>query len=232
MADPQTHTPQVPGDSLAQHRELRDAREQLGATREILVALGRSSASPDEILDVVVDRAARLCDADAGLLNLREGDVFVLSRTSGEIPAAFLAYQRAHPVTLSRSSVVGRVALERRTQQIPDVLSDREYGRGDLQRIAGYRTLLSAPMILQDEVVGVLSVWRTDVAPFDDRELALLEEFAVHGAIVLRQFGLTRSLELRTDELAGKVAQLEARTGPAGESRVRVPGPGGAYSKQ
>ena len=65
-------------------------------------------------------------------------------------------------------------------------------------------------MLLQDEVVGVLSMWRTDVAPFDDRERELLEEFAVQGAIVLRQVDLMRALESRGGELADKVAQLEA----------------------
>ena len=106
--------------------------------------------------------------------------------------------------------MVGRVAEDRRTQQIPDVLSDADYGRQDLQRLAGYRTLLSAPMILEDEVVGVLSVWRIDVAPFDDREREVLEEFAAEGAIVLRQVDLMQDLELRGAELASKVAQLEA----------------------
>ncbi len=90
------------------------------------------------------------------------------------------------------------------------MLKDADYGRLDLQRSTGFRTLLSTPMILQDEVVGVLSMWRTDVAPFDDRERELLEEFAVQGAIVLRQVDLMRALESRGAELANKVAQLEA----------------------
>ncbi len=81
------------------------------------------------------------------------------------------------------------------------MLEDAEYGRPDLQRLAGFRTLLSTPMILQDEVVGVLSLWRTDVAPFNVRERELLEEFAVEGAIVLRQVELMRALETKTNEL-------------------------------
>jgi signal transduction histidine kinase len=107
-------------------------------------------------------------------------------------------------------STVGRSAEDRRTHQIPDVLEDAEYGRDDLQRRAGFRTLLSTPMILEDEVVGVLSLWRTEVAPFSDRERELLEEFAVEGAIVLRQLQLVKALESRGTELATKVAHLEA----------------------
>ena len=117
---------------------------------------------------------------------------------------------REHPVERSRASIVGRVAEDRRTQQITDVLGDPEYGRQDLQRLAGFRTLLAAPMLLGDEVVGVLTMWRTAVAPFSERDTRLLDDFAAQAAIALRQVDLMRSLELRGAELASKVEQLEA----------------------
>ena len=216
MVEPRGATSNSPGDPLGQGRELRDAREQLGATREILVALGRSGADPGAILDTVVERAARLCGAQVGQLYLREGDVFRLSRVSGKMPEAFRRYLEDHPVALNRLSSVGRAALDRRTHQIADVLNDPDYGRQDLQRLGGYRTLLSAPMILDDEVVGVLSMWRTELAPFDDREVELLEAFAVQGAIVLRQVDLVHALESRRAELASKV---DAARGAAGGRR-------------
>jgi signal transduction histidine kinase/CheY-like chemotaxis protein len=97
-----------------------------------------------------------------------------------------------------------------RTHQIRDVLNDAEYGRKDLQDLAGFRTTLATPMIVQDELVGVLSMWRTDVKPFDARERELLEEFAVQGAIALRQRDLMLALDSRGNELEGKVAQLVA----------------------
>ena len=108
--------------------------------------------------------------------------------------------------------------------QIPDVLDDADYGRLDLQRLTGFRTLLSTPMILQDEVVGVLSMWRTDVAPFDDRERKLLEEFAVQGAIVLRQVDLMRALESRGIRAVGqgRATRSPARSGRSGRLE---PGP-------
>ena len=90
------------------------------------------------------------------------------------------------------------------------MLGDPEYGRQDLQRLAGYRTLLAAPMLLDDEVVGVLSMWRTAVAPFNERDIELLDDFAAQAAIALRQVELMRSLEARGAELASKVEQLEA----------------------
>ena len=110
----------------------------------------------------------------------------------------------AHPIARNRSSTVGRAAEDRRTVQIADVLADADYGRLDLQRLTGFRTLMSTPMMLQDEVVGVLAMWRTDVAPFDDRERRVLEEFAVQGAIVLHQVDLMRALESRGRRAVGQ----------------------------
>ena len=191
-------------------RELRDAREQLAASREILAALGRHAFDPGAVLDTVLEYAARLCGAAASQLFLRDGDVFRLSRVSDETPEEYRRYLVAHPIARTRSSTVGRAAEDKCTVQIPDVLADADYGRLDLQRLTGFRTLLSTPMILQDEVVGVLAMWRTDVAPFDEHERQVLEEFAVQGAIVLRQVDLMRDLEVRGIELSDKVEQLEA----------------------
>ncbi len=196
--------------SFRQHQELRDARHQSAASREILAALGRSAANPGDVLDTIVEYAARLCGAQAAMLFLLDGEVFRLSRESGEATKEYSAHLRANPIARNRSSTVGRAAVDKHTHQIADVLEDADYQRLDLQRLAGFRTLLATPMILEDEVVGVLSVWRTRVAPFDARERELLEEFAAEGAIVLRQVALMRALESRGTELTGKVAQLEA----------------------
>jgi transcriptional regulator with GAF, ATPase, and Fis domain len=195
---------------IARDRELQDAREQLAASREILAALGRDVVDPGAVMETVLEYAARLCGAAAAQLFLLDGDVFRISWVAGETPEEYREHLLEHPIARNRRSTVGRAAEDKRTHQIPDVLADADYGRLDLQRLTGFRTLLSTPMILQDDVVGVLSMWRTDVAPFDDRERALLEEFAVQGAIVLRQVDLMRALESRGDELSDKVAQLEA----------------------
>jgi signal transduction histidine kinase len=203
VAERSERTTRVSRASTELNQQLRDAREQSAASREILAALGRAGADPGDILDTVLEHAARLCRAQAATLYVPEGDAFRLSRDTGKIPEEFRRYLLDHPLARNRSSTVGRAAEEMRTIQIPDVFNDAEYGRQDLQSLAGYRTLLSTPMILQNEVVGVLSMWRTKVAPFNKRECELLEEFAVQGAIVMRQDALRRAL-------ASKVAQLEA----------------------
>ncbi|WP_230208054.1 GAF domain-containing protein [Microlunatus sp. Gsoil 973] len=196
-------------ESLHQ-RDLDDALERSLASRDILLAFGRQGDRADLILDTIVERAARLCHADASLLFLLENDVFRLSRVSGEVTEAYVRRVSDHPNQVARASVMGRAALDRRTQRIDDVLLDPEYGRQDLQERGGFRTLLESPMLYGDEVVGVLLMWRTKVDPFSDRDVWLLEDFAAQAAIALRQAELTTSLEARTAELASKVKQLEA----------------------
>ncbi len=205
-------TKQTPADEAgdsARDRELSDAREQAVATEEILLALARAAADPAEILDKIVDRATRLSRADAGMIFLRQGEVFQLSRSSEATPEAYRRWVVDHPVERGRTSLVGRVVDDMRTQQLADVLGDAEYGRQDLQRLAGYRTLLAAPMMLGDEVVGALSMWRNAVAPFSDHEMRMLDDFAAQAAVALRQVELMRSLESRGADLATKVQQVE-----------------------
>jgi len=194
-------TTRVSRASSELNRQLRDAREQAAASREILAALGRAGADPGDILDTNLEHATRLCRAQAATLYIPNGDAFLLSRDSGKIPDEFRRQVLDQPLARNRSSTVGRAAEEMRTIQIADALNDAEYGRSDLQSLAGFRTLLSTPMILQNEVVGVLSMWRTNVAPFNTRECELLEEFAVQGAIVMRQDALRRALATKVEQL-------------------------------
>lgn len=193
----------------ATDRLLLDVQQQAAATREILEALGRAGTDPSGVLDTIIDRAVHLCRAQVAQLYLLDGDIFRLSRISGDAPADFIRYVEEHPMGRSRDSLLGRVAQDRSTQQIGDVLADPDYGRYDLQSLAGFRTLMSAPMLLHDEVIGILSVWRTEAQPFDPGEVDVLSTFAVQAAIVLRQVELVAALEARGGELAAKVTQLE-----------------------
>jgi signal transduction histidine kinase/ActR/RegA family two-component response regulator len=201
----------------AEERRLTNAREQSVASHEILVALGRAGSDPGQILDTIVERALQLCRARVAQLNLLKDGSFWLSRITGDVSEEFRLAIERRPNGVDRSSLVGRVALTRRAEQILDVLDDPEYGRQDLQRLGGYRTLFAAPMMLDDTVVGVLLVWRNQVDPFDPQEQEVLSSFAVQGAIVLRQVQLRQALETRTAELALKVEQLEA-LGAVGEA--------------
>ncbi len=189
--------------------DLSKAREQLRATNEVLTALGRSASDPEAVLGTIVSSVRDLCRADISQLQLLDGDRFRLASASHEIPG-YEAWVSEHPVLLDRDTMLGRVALDRRTQQITDVLADPEYGRPELQRIIGHRTTLGAPMLLDGKVVGVLLLMRYRVDPFDDRSCELLTTFAIQAAVAIHQVQLVSALEERTAQFARKVEQLEA----------------------
>ena len=197
-------------------RDLDDAREGIVATDEVLTAMGRSASDLDLVLGTIVDSARRLCRADGVQLHLLDGPVYRLARSSG-LSTHFVEHLTEHPISRNHDSLVGRVGLDRRTTQIPDVLADPGYLHQESQRIAGYRTIMGAPMLLDDDVVGVLTVWRTEIDPFDDRAIRLLTAFAAAAAIAVRNMDLVRALEARSAELARKVDQLEA-LGQVGEA--------------
>jgi signal transduction histidine kinase/DNA-binding response OmpR family regulator len=211
---------QMPEDGRL-HPDLAAAKEHLAATNEVLTALGRSASDLDAMLNTVVRSARRLCRADVAQIHLVDGEVYRLADSTG-LSDEFLAHMYDHPVGFDRQTLIGRVGLDRRAQQIVDVLADSGYGRLDAQRIAGYRTIMGAPMLLDGEVVGVLSVWRTKVDPFDDKATTLLTAFAAQSAIATRNVYLVRALEARGVELARKVEQLEAlrRVGEAVSSSL------------
>src|SRR5215212_7807981 len=190
-------------------RDHGDVLEQLIAADAVLVALGRSSSDADAVLGIVAESARRLCRCQGVTIYLLHGEEFELAAAVGLSPE-FRSYVAEHPLRRDRETMAGRAALDRRIEQVPDVLTDPSYGRRDVQEIAGYRTLIAAPLLLDDEVVGAISLWRTKVEPFDERATAMLQTFAAQAAAVVRNLHLVRELEGRQRELARKVEQLQA----------------------
>jgi signal transduction histidine kinase/DNA-binding response OmpR family regulator len=161
------------------------------------------------MLETLVASAKALCAADVGQIYLVDGRQFRLARTSG-VSQDYIAFMEQHPIQLDRGSLIGRTALGRVVEQIADVLADAEYARPEAQRLAGFRTIIGAPMLAGDDLVGVLSVWRTEVEPFDEMEASVLASFAAQAASAVRNAELMTTLRSRTAELAQKVDQLEA----------------------
>ena len=189
--------------------ELAEVREQLAATSEILAVIGRSASDLEGVLETVLESARKLCGADAGQVFLVDRDRYRFAYGSG-MTAEYQEFIAHTPVLLDRGTLVGRIGLDRRAAQITDVLADPDYAWTDEQRVAGFRTVMGVPMLLDGEVVGVLSVSRTQVHPFSDRAVEVLTVFAAQAALAVRTVDLVRTLESRTDELDRKVTQLEA----------------------
>ena len=157
-------------------------RAQLAAIVEVLSVLAGSASSQEEVFDTVLNNARRLCGADVAQIHLLIDGALRLGRAVG-INQEYVTFSESHPTAVDRESLVGRVTVDRTTQQITDVLADPSYRLRENQRLAGFRTIMGAPMLIGDDVVGVLSVWRTEVEPFDARIALVLGTFANQAAL-------------------------------------------------
>jgi adenylate cyclase len=157
----------------------------------------------------VIDRAVRLCHADNGNIARHDGDVFrVVAFTRFGPEYERLVRDRVY--VPERGSVIGRVLIERRIVQIPDVLDDPEYELTDLQRIGGYRSIMAVPMLRDGEAIGAIAIGRTEVRPFSDAEVRLLETFADHVTVAIENVRLFRIVERQRTELARFAPQAAA----------------------
>ena len=109
-----------------------------------------------------------------------------------------------------RESVVGRTALEGHPVQIDDVLADPEYTQRESQRLARFRTLLGVPLLREDVPIGVITMQRTEVRPFTDKQIELVATFADQAVIAIENVRLFDEVQSRSRELSQSVEELRA----------------------
>src|SRR5262249_3460875 len=138
----------------------------------------------EPVFDTVVRNAVTLCRADAGHIWRLDGDAYRLACSVGGSDA-YNEFMTGVVIRPGIDTVVGKVALERRTIQVPDVLADRHYSFPEGQRLGNFRTLLGVPMMSDGVPTGVIVLWRHAVDPFDDAQLDLAATFATQGTIAI-----------------------------------------------
>jgi GAF domain-containing protein len=180
--------------------ELKESLQQQTATADVLKAISRSTVELKTVLETLVETAARLCRADQAVMFRLRDDVYEPVATRGLSDQA-KAYFSTHPPTPGRGTTAGRVALERRPVHIPDVLQDAEYTYTEVQKIAGFRTVLGVPLLRKETLVGIFSVNRIRVDPFTDKEIELVSTFADQAAIAIENARLFEELRERQAEL-------------------------------
>jgi GAF domain-containing protein len=191
----------------ARNRDLTEALDQQTATSEILRVISSSPTELQPVLDAVAENAARACGANDAHVYRVEGNMARRVAHYGTQP--ILHASDARP--LQRDTLVGRAIVEGRTIHIPDVvpLLDSEYpGSKSTAGATGSRTILVTPLLREGVPIGAILIRRTEVRPFSDKQIQLLQTFTDQAVIAIENVRLFTELQEKNRALITANAQV------------------------
>jgi GAF domain-containing protein len=192
----------------ARTRELSETLQQQIATANVLEVISRSAFDLRRVFDTVAESAVTLCEAERAFIFRFDGELLQLAAAYNATPG-LLKFAEENPIRPGRHSGSARAALERRTIHIPDARSDPEYTYGALH-VDPIRTLLGVPILKGDDLLGVIMIYRLEMKPFTEKQIALVETFADQAAIAIENVRLFSEVQARTNELARSVEEQRA----------------------
>jgi len=182
----------------ARARELSESLERQTATSEVLQTISRSPGELQPVFDAMLANAARLCEAKFGTLYLWDGDA-LRSVAAYNVPPAFAESRRRGPFRPAPGGLLHEVLRNKRTGYLADIRATRAYAERDPSVVAavelgGVRALLAVPMLKDDELIGLISIYRQEVRPFTENQIELVQNFATQAVIAIENTRLLNEL--------------------------------------
>jgi GAF domain-containing protein len=189
----------------ARTRDLTEALTYQTGSSNILKVIASSPTDVGPVLKAIVENACELCEADDAVVNLRDGNELRYGAQHGTIPIGF--ERRA----INRNWVTGRSVVDKVPIHLHDVLSAEgaEFPEAqEMSRRTGNRTILSVPLLRTNESIGAIILRRTEVNPFSEKQIALLQTFADQAVIAIGNVQLFDEVQARTRELSQSLDEL------------------------